>query len=693
MLIKFLTKIFSSRTSRILKKAQKIVDYINSIEVSFETLTDKQLLDKTKKFRLKLSEGKTLNYILPEAFATVREAGKRVFGLRIFDVQLLGAVILNNQAIAEMKTGEGKTLTASLPAYLHALEGKGVHIVTMNDYLAKRDAIKNTPLFNFLGLTVGLNLSGMPLKLKRKAYYSDITYGTNNEYGFDYLRDNMVFSRKECVQRGLNYALIDEVDSILIDEARTPLIISDSSRKISNIYNHINNLVTKLKYQDQEDSEFFVGSGDYFIDKQQRQVHLTERGLVKLENLLINYKLIRNNESLYSVKNINLIHHVIAALKAHMLYIRNVDYIIQNKEIIIVDEHTGRTMDGRRWSDGVHQAIEAKEGVKIKNENQILASITFQNYFKLYKKLSGMSGTACTEDYEFSKIYNLDTIPIPTNKPMIRKDFPDVVYMTIEEKINAIIKDILRCCSNRQPVLVGTASIEKSELISQRLKMLGVKHNVLNAKFHAKEAKIIAEAGKLGSVTIATNMAGRGTDIVLGGTFESFMSMFNLKDGFCMESIKKQWHHQHNVVLSVGGLHIIGTERHESRRIDNQLRGRAGRQGDPGSSQFYLSMEDSLMRLFLSKKIINVMQRLGVKKNEAIQHAWITKSISHAQCKVESYNFEIRKQLLEYDDVINVQRSIVYEKRNELINTDDISLVIYSISKDVFTTVIDRYAS
>lgn len=690
MLFKFLAKIFGSKNNRIIKKYQQTVEYINSMESFFERLTDVQLQKQTEKLRLELLKGKKEEDILPEAYATVREASKRIFNLRIFDVQLLGGIVLHNKCIAEMRTGEGKTLTATLPAYLNALLGKGVHVVTMNDYLAKRDAICNTPLFNFLGLTVGLNLSGISSELKREAYRADITYGTNNEYAFDYLKDNMVSCIQERVQRKLNYALIDEVDSILIDEARTPLVISDSLRNSSKIYTKINELIPFLNRQNKEDTEFFKGSGHFFIDEKQRQVHLTERGLIKLEELLIANKLIKNGESLYSKNNILLIYHVIAALKAHKLFVNNVDYIVRKGEIIIVDEHTGRTMEGRRWSDGLHQAIEAKEKVDVKNENQILASITFQNYFKLYNKLSGMTGTACTEAFEFSNIYNLDTIEIPTNRPMIRRDFSDVVFMTEKEKINAIIKDIISCRDKGQPVLVGTVSIEKSECISRKLKKLGIKHNVLNAKFHSEEAKIIAEAGKKRAVTIATNMAGRGTDIVLGGSFESFLAS-KLKNRLDFKTIKKQWQKQHDSVVSRGGLHIIGTERHESRRIDNQLRGRSGRQGDSGSSRFYLSMEDSLMRIFSSEKILFMMKRLGVKENQAIQHPWITKAIFNAQRKVESYNFDIRKQLLEYDDVVNIQRTIIYKQRDKLIKVNDISSIIKDISKDVFVSVVSRY--
>lgn len=689
MLIKFLTKIFGNRNNHILNKLKKTVSLINQLEENFKKLSDKNLKEKTKLFRLRLKNGENLDNLLPESFATVREASRRVFNMRHFDVQILGGIVLHKRCIAEMRTGEGKTLTSTLPSYLNALTGKGVHIVTMNDYLAQRDAKKNAPLFKFLGLTVGLNVSDMSFLDKKNAYLCDITYGTNNEYGFDYLRDNMIFSSEERVQRGLNYALVDEVDSILIDEARTPLIISGPSEDSSFLYKEINKIVPFLTNQKKEDSDNFHGIGDFYIDEKSKQVYLTERGLIKVEKILLDQKLMKKGESLYSSNNIILMHHVISALRAHNLFIKNVDYLVKDKIVTIVDEHTGRTMPGRRWSDGLHQAIEAKEDVPIKNENQTLASITFQNYFRLYKKIAGMTGTASTESFEFSSIYNLDTVIIPTNKPMIRKDMPDLVYMTEEEKINAILKDIQNCIKKNQPVLVGTISIEKSEMISKKLKFLNIKHNVLNAKFHAREAEIIAQAGKPKSVTIATNMAGRGTDIVLGGSLES-----QLEEKKCIDEINKikvNWKKQHDLVLLSGGLHIIGTERHESRRIDNQLRGRSGRQGDSGSSRFYISMEDSLMRIFASDKITSMMRKLGLSFNEAIEHPWVTKAIENAQKKVENRNFDIRKQLLEYDDVCNEQRCIIYAQRNKLIDAKNIQKTIYDILEDVLCSIIKKY--
>lgn len=691
MLIKFLTKLFGNRDERIIKKFKKTVFSINKLEKNFEVLSDKKLKDYTKIFRLRLKKGENLDSLLPESFALVREASKRIFGMRHFDVQILGGIILNQQCVAEMRTGEGKTLTSTLPAYLNALDGKGVHIVTMNDYLARRDAEKNTPLFEFLGLKVGLNLSEMSFSDKRKAYLSDITYSTNNEYGFDYLRDNMISFPEERVQRELNYALVDEVDSILIDEARTPLIISGPSEDSSYFYKEINKIVPFLIFQKKEDSDIFHGQGDFSIDEKSKQVYLTERGLIKVEKILFEKNLIKKEESLYSSKNIILMHHVLSALRAHKLFIRDIDYLVKDKNVVIVDEHTGRTMPGRRWSDGLHQAIEAKENVPIKNENQTLASITFQNYFRLYKKISGMTGTAATESFEFSSIYNLDTIVIPTNKPMIRKDLSDLVYVTEEEKINAIIEDIKHCIKSNRPVLVGTVSIEKSEIISKKLLKLNIQHNVLNAKFHAKEAEIIAQAGKLKSITIATNMAGRGTDIVLGGNLENEIGKYEKITELELLNIKKKWKKEHDLVVASGGLHIIGTERHESRRIDNQLRGRSGRQGDSGSSRFYLSMEDSLMRIFASEKIIHMMRKLGLSVNEAIEHPWVTKAIENAQKKVENRNFEIRKQLLEYDDVVNEQRRTIYSQRNKLIDSKNIKLMIYEILKDVLTKVIITY--
>ncbi|CDH06486.1 preprotein translocase, ATPase secretion component (General Secretory Pathway) [Xenorhabdus bovienii str. oregonense] len=691
MLIKLLTKIFGSRNDRTLRRLRKSVEIINRMEPDFEKLSDEELKAKTEQFRARLKAGESLEKILPEAFATVREASKRVFGMRHFDVQLLGGMVLNERCIAEMRTGEGKTLTATLPAYLNALSGRGVHVVTVNDYLAQRDAENNRPLFEYLGLTVGINLPNMPAPAKREAYAADITYGTNNEYGFDYLRDNMAFSPEERVQRKLHYALVDEVDSILIDEARTPLIISGPAEDSSELYIKVDKLIPKLIRQEKEDSEAFQGEGHFSVDEKTRQVNLTERGLVLVEELLVGAKLMDEGESLYSPTNIMLMHHVTAALRAHVLFTRDVDYIVKDGEVIIVDEHTGRTMQGRRWSDGLHQAVEAKEGVEIQNENQTLASITFQNYFRIYEKLAGMTGTADTEAFEFSSIYKLDTIVVPTNRPMIRKDLPDLVYMTEAEKIDAIIEDIKERTNNGQPILVGTISIEKSEVIAKALTKAGIEHNVLNAKFHAMEADIIAQAGQAGTVTIATNMAGRGTDIVLGGSWQSEIAKLEEPTQEKIEQIKAAWQERHDEVLAAGGLHIIGTERHESRRIDNQLRGRAGRQGDAGSSRFYLSMEDSLMRIFASDRVTGMMRKLGMQPGEAIEHPWVTKAIANAQRKVESRNFDIRKQLLEYDDVANDQRRAIYAQRNDLLDVSDVSETIASIREDVLKVTIDAY--
>lgn len=691
MIMRFLHKLFSNHNDRVLRNMYKTVDDINKMESVIEKLSNKQLSSKTLEFRERIHQGETLDNILPEAFAVVRESSKRVFGMRHFNVQLLGGIILNKHCIAEMRTGEGKTLTATLPAYLNALTGKGVHIVTVNDYLAERDAKNNSPLFEFLGLEVGINLSGISSNIKRSAYAADITYGTNNEYGFDYLRDNMVFSVEEKVQRKLHYAIIDEVDSILIDEARTPLVISSPVENSPGIYHHINKLIPFLIRQDKEDSENFQGTGHFSVDEKYRQINLTERGLILIEELLVKAGMMKSGESLYSPNNIILMYHINAALRAHVLFTKDVDYIINNGEIIIVDEHTGRIMPGRRWSDGLHQAIEAKENVIIQNENQTLASITFQNYFRLYEKLAGMTGTAITEAIEFNAIYKLNTIVVPTNRPMIRKELPDLVYITEKEKIAAIIKDIKICVKRRQPVLVGTISIEKSELISYELNKIGISHKVLNAKLHAKEADIIAQAGQPGAVTIATNMAGRGTDIVLGGNWQAEVSALKIPTKEKIACIKKKWQQRHNLVLSVGGLHIIGTERHESRRIDNQLRGRSGRQGDIGSSRFYLSMQDTLMRIFTSNKIAEIMRKLGIKSGEAIEHPWVTKAIANAQKKVESRNFDIRRQLLEYDDVANDQRKAIYTQRNELLVLPDISHIINNIRKDVLKNVINNY--
>ena len=691
MLTSILTKVFGSRNDRTLRRMRKIVDVINRMEPEIEALSDDELKAKTAEFRARLEKGETLEALLPEAFAVVREASKRVFGMRHFDVQLMGGMVLNERCIAEMRTGEGKTLTATLPAYLNALTGRGVHVVTVNDYLAQRDAENNRPLFEYLGLTVGINLPGMPAPAKREAYAADITYGTNNEYGFDYLRDNMAFSPEERVQRKLYYALVDEVDSILIDEARTPLIISGPAEDSSDLYIRVNKIIPHLIRQEKEDSDTFHGEGHFSVDEKARQVNLTERGLVLVEELLVKQGIMDEGESLYSPTNIMLMHHVTAALRAHALFTRDVDYIVKDGEVIIVDEHTGRTMQGRRWSDGLHQAVEAKENVKIQNENQTLASITFQNYFRLYEKLAGMTGTADTEAFEFSSIYKLDTIVVPTNRPMIRKDLPDLVYMTEQEKIDAIIEDIKERSAKGQPVLVGTISIEKSEVVSEALTKAGIKHNVLNAKFHAKEADIVAQAGQASAVTIATNMAGRGTDIVLGGSLQADLALLDDPDEAAIAEAKAAWQVRHDAVLAAGGLHIIGTERHESRRIDNQLRGRSGRQGDAGSSRFYLSMEDALMRIFASDRVSNMMRKLGMKPGEAIEHPWVTKAIANAQRKVESRNFDIRKQLLEYDDVANDQRRAIYTQRNELLDVADISETINSIREDVFKLAIDNH--
>lgn len=661
------------------------------MEPQFEALSDSELQAKTAEYRQRLEQGETLDQLLPEAFATVREASKRVFGMRHFDVQLIGGMVLDSNRIAEMKTGEGKTLTATLPAYLNALSGRGVHVVTVNDYLAKRDAEANRPLFTFLGMTVDCNVPGMDASQKRDAYAADITYGTNNEFGFDYLRDNMAFSPEQRVQRPLNYALVDEVDSVLIDEARTPLIISGPAEDSSALYIQVNKLIPQLIKQDKEDTEEYTGEGHYTVDEKNRQALLTENGQIFVEELLKREGLLAEEDSLFSATNISLLHHVNAGLRAHTLFERNVDYIVQKDEIVIVDEHTGRTMPGRRWSDGLHQAVEAKEGVKIQNENQTLASITFQNYFRLYDKLAGMTGTADTEAFEFQQIYGLDTVVIPTNKPMVRKDMGDLVYLTAQEKYAAIVEDIRGCVSRGQPVLVGTVSIENSELLSGILTKENIPHKVLNAKFHAMEAEIVAQAGQLGAVTIATNMAGRGTDIVLGGNWQAEIAQLDNPTDEQIAELKAAWQVRHDEVLAAGGLHIIGTERHESRRIDNQLRGRSGRQGDPGSSRFYLSMEDTLMRIFASDRVTGMMKKLGMEEGEAIEHPWVTKAIENAQRKVEGRNFDIRKSLLEFDDVANDQRKVVYEQRNELLDTNDISETIHVIRDDVYGAVIDEY--
>lgn len=685
-------KIFGSRNDRILKGLQRHVIAINALEPEFQQLSDEQLKAKTAEFKQRLLDGASLDSILPEAFATVREASVRVFNMRHFDVQLIGGMILNDNRIAEMRTGEGKTLTATLAAYLNALTGKGVHIVTVNDYLARRDAETNRPLFEFLGLTVAFNIPGLSPQDKRAAYQADITYGTNNEFGFDYLRDNMAFSPGDRVQRSLNYAIVDEVDSILIDEARTPLIISGAAEDSSDMYKRMNDIVPLLVKQDQEDTEEQRGEGDFTIDEKARSLHLTEHGQEHIEAILQERGMLGENDSLYSSSNITLLHHVNAALRAHHLFHRDVDYIVKDNQIIIVDEHTGRTMEGRRWSEGLHQAMEAKEGVPIQNENQTLASITFQNYFRLYAKLAGMTGTADTEAFEFRSIYGLETVVIPTNRPMIRDDRPDLIFITAEEKYEAIVADIEACRKAQRPVLVGTISIESSELLSAQLKKRKIQHNVLNAKFHAQEADIVANAGLPGAVTIATNMAGRGTDIVLGGNLQVELEKLAAEASAAeREKVKSAWQARHDAVVAAGGLHIVGTERHESRRIDNQLRGRSGRQGDPGSSRFYLSLEDSLMRIFASDRMAGMMKRLGMQRGEAIEHPWVTRAIENAQRKVEGRNFDIRKQLLEYDDVANDQRKVIYEQRNELLDEGDISEAIRNIRTDVVERVINDY--
>ncbi|WP_412971380.1 preprotein translocase subunit SecA [Glaciecola sp. MF2-115] len=684
-------KIFGSRNDRLLKKLKKTVVAVNAFEKAFEELSDNELKSKTVEFRERLEKGETTEAIAAEAFAVVREASKRVFGMRHFDVQMKGGLVLHQGKIAEMRTGEGKTLTSTLPSYLNAISGKGVHVITVNDYLAKRDADWSRPLFEFLGLTVGCNIPGLSPAEKRAAYESDITYGTNNEFGFDYLRDNMAFSPQDRVQRGLHFAVIDEVDSILIDEARTPLIISGAAEDSSELYKKINLIIPELQQQDKEDEEDDIGDGHYTIDEKAKQIHLTETGQIFVEELLHKYGILEEGESLFAAANISLLHHVNAALRAHKLFAKDVDYIVKGDEIVIVDEHTGRTMEGRRWSEGLHQAIEAKEGVNIQNENQTLASITFQNYFRIYDKLAGMTGTADTEAFEFNHIYGLETVVIPTNKPMVRDDRADKIYLTAEEKYDAIVQDIIACVKRGQPTLVGTVSIENSELLSSVLKKAKIPHKVLNAKFHEQEADIVANAGMPGAVTIATNMAGRGTDIVLGGNLQSEMEKLKNPTAQQIEHVKAEWQKRHDAVLESGGLHIIGTERHESRRIDNQLRGRSGRQGDAGSSRFYLSLDDGLMRIFASEKMGNMMKRLGMEKGESIEHPWVSRAIENAQRKVEGRNFDIRKSLLEYDDVANDQRRVIYEQRNELLDEGDIGSMIANIRKDVVSGVIDQY--
>ncbi len=695
MFASVIKKIIGSRNDRQLKRMGKIVKSINGLEDGVSTLSDEELTAKTAEFRQRYQQGETLDAIMPEAFAVVREASKRVMGMRHFDVQMIGGMTLHEGRIAEMRTGEGKTLVATLPAYLNAIPGKGVHVVTVNDYLARRDANWMRPLYEFLGMTVGVVVPQQEQDEKREAYGCDITYGTNNEFGFDYLRDNMAFRKEDRFQRELFFSIVDEVDSILIDEARTPLIISGPAEDSSELYKQMNRLVPTLKRQEplpeDQDPETVELTGHYSVDEKTRQVEINELGHQHVEELLQSEGLLPEGESLYSSNNLNLLHHVNAALKAHVLFTRNVEYIVQNNEVMLVDEHTGRTMPGRRLSEGLHQALEAKEGLNIQAESQTLASTTFQNYFRNYEKLSGMTGTADTEAFEFRQIYGLDVIVIPTHKPMVRKDHNDLVYLTIQEKYDAIIADIKETVKEERPVLVGTASIEASELLSNALKQAGIQHQVLNAKFHEKEAEIIAQAGRAGAVTIATNMAGRGTDIKLGGSWESDASELNEPTQEQIDELKVKWQQRHDAVLKAGGLHIIGTERHESRRIDNQLRGRSGRQGDNGSSRFYLSLEDNLMRIFASERVKNFMKALGMEKGEAIEHRMVTNAIEKAQRKVEGRNFDIRKQLLEYDDVANDQRKVIYNQRNDLLTADDVSESITALREDVVHGLISQH--
>ena len=694
MVLQVLSKVFGSKNERELKRMRKTVLRINALEDDIQKLSAEALIGQRDKLNSRIGAGESLEDILPEAFATVREAGKRSLGLRLFDVQMIGGITLHEGRIAEMRTGEGKTLVATLPLYLNAIAGDGVHLVTVNDYLAKWGAEWMGSIFETLGMTVGVVYAGQVADEKQRAYQADVTYGTNNEFGFDYLRDNMAFAAEERVQRRMNFAIVDEVDSILIDEARTPLIISGGVENTADVYKAINGIVPGLVEQvktPEDIEEDREPPGDYFIDEKQRDVELTEDGHQKIENLLVRKGLLAEGESLYGTANLTLFHHVSASLKAHNLYKRDVDYIVAEGEIVIVDEHTGRTMIGRRWSGGIHQAIEAKENVNITNESQTLASTTFQNYFRLYNKLAGMTGTADTEAFEFRQIYGLDVVVIPTNLPMVRRDLNDLIFMSHAEKFEAIADEIAECLASNAPVLVGTASIETSELLSELLNKKKVKHSVLNAKFHEKEAEIIAQAGRPGTVTIATNMAGRGTDIILGGSWEAEVAKLEDPSPDQVEKIKSAWQESHDQVLEAGGLHVIGTERHESRRIDNQLRGRAGRQGDPGYSRFYLSLEDDLMRIFASDRIRGFMQNMGMENGEAIEHKMVTNAIEKAQRKVEGRNFDIRKQLLEYDDVANDQRQMIYGQRNELIESQEISHIVDALWDDVIDEVIDGY--
>lgn len=693
LMVNFLTKIFGSRNDRLIRQYRRKVAVINKLEPEMKALTDEQLKAKTVEFRQRLADGASLDSLLPEAFAVVREASFRVLGMRHFDVQLIGGMVLNDNKIAEMRTGEGKTLTATLAVYLNALPGKGAHVVTVNDYLASRDAAWMGKVYNFLGMTVGTILSNQPNDQKKAAYAADITYGTNNEFGFDYLRDNMEYDTEARRQRGLFFAIVDEVDSILIDESRTPLIISGPAEGGTDIYVAIDKIPDQLVRQKEE-----KGEGDYWVDEKQHSVQLSESGHEKVEKIMVEMGLLPEGQSLYSPQNIMLLHYLNAALRAHTLFVRDQHYVVQNGEVIIVDEFTGRLMKGRRWSDGLHQAVEAKEGVKIQQENQTFASITFQNYFRMYEKLSGMTGTADTEAYEFQEIYGLETVVIPTHRMMIRDDQQDKVYRTAKEKYKAIVDDVKECYGRGQPVLVGTTSIENSELISQMLDKEGIPHNVLNAKQHEKEAQIVLEAGRPGMVTIATNMAGRGTDIVLGGGISKALESIDEDPSLSDEektakkdAIKAEWQKDHDKVVELGGLRIIGSERHESRRIDNQLRGRSGRQGDPGSSRFYLSMEDPLLRIFAGEKMQALMNKLRLPEGEAIEAGIVTRSIETAQRKVESRNFDIRKQLLEYDDVANDQRKEIYALRNEILENKDVSGPVKELRDGYFTSLFHQF--
>jgi len=684
MLTALVRKIVGSRNDRTIKRMQKTIAAINLLEPQLQALSDAELQAKTAEFKERHHQGATLELLLPEAFAVVREVSQRTLRMRHFDVQLIGGMVLHEGKIAEMATGEGKTLAATLPAYLNALTGSGVHIITVNDYLAARDAEWMQPIYEFLGLRVGVVVSEMTPDAKRDAYAADIIYGTNNEFGFDYLRDNMAFSLEERVQRHLHFAVIDEVDSILIDEARTPLIISGSAEDSSDLYLKINEMIPVLKERKEEE-----GPGDYYLDEKSRQAYLTEAGHQRVEEYLAKQGLLKSDDSLYDSANIMLMHHINAALRAHTLFHKDVDYIVRDNEIIIVDEHTGRTMVGRRWSDGLHQAVEAKEKVAIQSENQTLASITFQNYFRLYDKISGMTGTADTEAFEFQQIYGLEVVVIPTNKPIARNDGADIVYMTMEEKYEAIVKDIQRAHDKGQPILVGTASIESSEVVAALLKKAGLQHEVLNAKQHAREAHIIAQAGRPGAITIATNMAGRGTDIVLGGNLKAELNALteDVTDEQ-KEKLEAAWKTRHQQVIDAGGLYVLGTERHESRRIDNQLRGRSGRQGDPGESRFYLSLQDNLLRIFAAERVSGMWQKLGMKSGDSIEHSWINRMIENAQRKVEGYNFDIRKDLLEYDNVANEQRHLIYQQRTELMGTEDVSATVNAMFDEVLDEMI-----